>query len=179
MIETERLILRPYEARDRAALRAQCDDPEVMRFLLPVEDDAALDAMIDRMNNYLRDHGFTFWTVERRGDGAILGMCGFKPGAPGTPIADELEIGWRLARDYWGQGYAREAAQASLDWAWANTGARDVAAITVPANAASRGLMERLGMRHIVGGDFDHPLVADGSPLKRHVLYRIERPNNG
>lgn len=178
MIETERLILRPYEARDRAALRAQCDDPEVMRFLIAVPDDAALDTMIERMDGYLRDYGFTFWTVERRSDDAVIGVCGLKPGAPGTPIAGQVEIGWRLARDYWGQGYAREAAQACLDWAWANTDAREVAAITVPDNAASWGLMERLGMRRIVDGDFDHPLVADDSPLKRHILYRIDRPAN-
>ncbi|QNA83614.1 GNAT family N-acetyltransferase [Sphingomonas sp. So64.6b] len=179
MITTERLILRPYAARDRAALREQCDDPEVMRFLLAVPDDDALDTMIDRMAGYLLDYGFTFWTVERRSDGAVIGVCRLKPGAPGTPIADEVEIGWRLSRDYWGQGYAREAAQASLDWAWANTDARTVAAITVPDNQASWRLMERLGMHRIADGDFDHPLVEDGSPLKRHILYRIERPNHG
>ncbi|KQS04742.1 GCN5 family acetyltransferase [Sphingomonas sp. Leaf357] len=177
MIETERLILRRYDdARDRAAMRAMCDDPEVMRYLLPVPDDAAHDAMVARMDGYLADFGYTFWTVERRADGAILGVCGLKPGAPDTPIADAVEIGWRFARPHWGQGYAREAAQASLDWAWANLDCAQVVAITVQRNSASWGLMERLGMTRVRDGDFDHPLVPDDSPLKRHILYRIDRP---
>jgi RimJ/RimL family protein N-acetyltransferase len=177
VIDTERLILRPYEdARDRATMRAMCDDPEVMRYLLPVPDDAAHDAMIMRMEGYLAEFGYTFWTVERRADGAILGVCGLKPGGPDTPIAGLVEIGWRFAREHWGRGYAREAAQASLDWAWANLECAQVVAITVQRNAASWGLMERLGMIRVAGGDFDHPLVPDDSALKRHILYRIDRP---
>jgi RimJ/RimL family protein N-acetyltransferase len=176
MIEAERLILRPYDdTRDRTAMRAMCADPDVMRYLLPVPDDAAHDAMIARMEGYLADFGYTFWTVERRADGAILGVCGLKPGSPDTPIAAAVEIGWRFAREHWGQGYAREAAQATLDWAWNTLDCVQVVAITVPDNAASWGLMERLGMTRIVDGDFDHPAVPDGSPLKRHILYRIDR----
>ena len=176
MIETERLIMRPWEDRDRAVLRAQCDDPEVMRFLLPVLDDAAFETMLGRLAGWMTDHGFTFWILERREDGAVMGMCGLKPGAPDTPIENMVEIGWRLGSDYWGQGYAREAAQASLDWAWANLDAPEIVAITVQANRASWGLMERLGMTRDVGGDFDHPLVPEGDPLRRHILYRIARP---
>ena len=176
MIETERLILRPVEPCDRAALWAQVQDPEVMRYLLPVPDEAALDEMIERLGGWQRDHGFTFWVMESRSDRAVLGICGLKPGAPDTPIEGMVEIGWRLSREYWGQGYAREAAQASLDWAWANTDASEIVAITVQANAASWGLMQRLGMTRDVDCDFDHPLVAGDSPLKHHILYRIARP---
>ena len=176
MIETERLILRPWEDRDREILRAQCDDPAVMRFLLPVEDDAAFEVMLGRLSGWRKDHGYTFWILERRADGAVLGMCGLKPGAPDTPIDTMVEIGWRLGRAHWGQGYAREAAQASLDWAWANLDTDEVVAITVQANGGSWGLMERLGMMRDVKGDFDHPLVAEGNPLRRHILYRIARP---
>ena len=177
MIETDRLILRPYDdVRDRAAMRAMCDDPEVMLYLLPVPDDAAHDAMVARMDGYLRDFGYTFWTVERRADGMILGVCGLKPGGPDTPIAGMVEIGWRFARAHWGQGYAREAAQASIDWAWANLETARVVSITGPGNTASWGLMERLGMTRVVDGDFDHPMVADDSPLKRHITYHIDRP---
>ena len=176
MIGTERLILRAYEPRDRAAIWAQLRDAETMQYLLPVADDAAFDAMIERMAGYQSDHGFTFWTVERRDTGEAIGMCGLKPGAPATPIEGDVEIGWRFARGSWGQGFAREAALATLDWAWANTDALRVAAITVAANTASWGLMERLGMTRDLDGDFDHPLVADDSPLKRHILYRITRP---
>ncbi|MDB5705012.1 MAG: GCN5-related N-acetyltransferase [Sphingomonas bacterium] len=176
MIETERLIMRPWEDRDRAVLRAQCDDPEVMRFLLPVLDDAAFETMLGRLAGWITDHGFTFWILERRDDGVVMGMCGLKPGAPDTPIENKVEIGWRLGSDFWGQGYAREAAQASLDWAWANLDTPEVVAITVQANKASWGLMERLGMTRDVDGEFDHPLVPEGDPLRRHILYRIARP---
>lgn len=176
MIETSRLILRGYAERDRAALWSHVQDPEVMRYLLPVPDATAFDAMIAQMQGYARDHGFTFWTVERRADRAVLGVCGLKPGRAGTPIAGEVEIGWRLGRAHWGQGYAREAAQATLDWTWATLDTPRVAAITVAANSASWGLMQRLGMTRVAGGDFDHPAVADDSPLKRHILYAIERP---
>ena len=176
MIETERLILRPWEDRDRAALRAHCNDPEVMRFLLPVPDDAAFETMLGRLKSWLDDHGFTFWILERRSDGAVMGMCGLKPGAVDTPIENHVEIGWRLAKSHWGQGYAREAAQAALDWAWANLDTPEILAITVPANGASWGLMERLGMTRDAGNDFDHPLVPEGDPLRRHILYRIARP---
>ncbi len=157
-------------------MRAQLDDAEVMTFLLPVPDDEALDAMIVRMDGWLKQHGFTFWTIERKSDGAVLGTCGLKPGAPDTPIEGLVEIGWRLGREHWGQGYAREAAQACLDWAWRTLDAAEIVAITVAANTASWGLMERLGMTRDAAGDFDHPLVADDSPLKRHILYRIGRP---
>jgi len=176
VIETERLILRQWEDRDRATLRAQCNDPDVMRYLLPVADDAAFEAMLGRLSNWQETLGYTFWVIERREDGAVLGICGLKGGAPDTPIETMVEIGWRLGSDHWGQGYAREAAQASLDWAWANIDAREIVAITVQANSASWGLMERIGMKRDVGGEFDHPLVAEGSPLRRHILYRIARP---
>ena len=176
MIETERLILRMVEPRDRAELWAQCRDPAVMQYLLPVADEAALDAMIARMHASQAEHGFAFWIVERRTDGAMTGICGLKPGAPDTPIEGVLEIGWRFSQAYWGQGYAREAALATLDWAWAHLPATEIAAITVPANAASWGLMERLGMVRFPEEDFRYPDLTPGEPPRAHILYRIARP---
>ncbi|RIA46786.1 RimJ/RimL family protein N-acetyltransferase [Hephaestia caeni] len=176
MIESERLILRRWRAADRPVFHAHCSDPAVMEFLGPRLTRAETDAALDRQNGYLESHGYCFWAVERRADGALLGSCGLKPGAPDTPIADDVEIGWRFGRAYWGQGYARESAEASLAWGWANTPAPRIAAITVAANTRSWGLMERLGMARVADGDFDHPAVPDGSPLKRHILYRIARP---
>ena len=176
MIETERLVLRHWTERDVTSLRAQSADAEVMRYLLPIADEAALRAMLARLDDWRAADGFTFWAVERRGDGAFLGLCGLKRGPADTPIAGMVEIGWRFGREHWGRGYAREAAEAVLDWAWANTDAAEVVAITVPANEASWSLMERLGMRRDPRGDFDHPLVEDANPLKRHILYRLARP---
>ena len=132
--------------------------------------------MIDRLAATEAEFGHTFWAVERLADRATLGFCGIVRGRPGTPIDGEPEIGWRLARAAWGQGYAREAAAASLAWAWANLADAAVAAITTPGNVRSWGLMERLGMVHHPGDDFSHPNVPDGSPLKPHITYRIARP---
>lgn len=176
MIETERLSLRRWQPRDRDALWAQVSDPEVMRFLLAIPDAAAFEAHLARLDQWQADNGFTFWVVERRADGAVLGVCGLKRGGAGTPIADSLEIGWRLARAHWGQGYAREAAQAVLGWAWANTDADQVWAITVEQNPASWGLMERLGMSRRHDLDFDHPQVSEDSPYRRHIAYVVARP---
>jgi len=174
MIETERLIVRSWRDSDRAPFAALNADPEVRRYLGPVQTQGESDAVIERLSAIDAKYGHTFWAVERRADGAFLGFCGLIP----WDVTDDarLEIGWRLARAWWGQGYAREAAVACLDWAWANTSHAAVHAITVPANTASWGLMERLGMQRLSGGDFDHPGVPDGSPLKRHITYRIDRP---
>lgn len=176
MIETGRMILRGWREGDIAPFHAMGQDPEVMQFLGPAYDWDAAASVIARQNAMLDEHGHCFWALERKADGAFIGFCGLKPGVAGTPVEGQIEIGWRLARAYWGQGYAREAAQAALAWAWINTAAPLVAAITVPANESSWGLMERLGMTRFPGEDFDHPILAEGDPLRRHLVYRIQRP---
>ena len=176
MIETERLVLRSWELRDREPFAALGRDPEVMATLGPVLSREESDALIERLAGVEAQHGHTFWAAERRADGALIGFCGLVRGRPGTPIEGEPEIGWRLARAAWGRGYAREAAEACLSWAWANLPDGAVAAITAAVNGRSWGLMERLGMARDPAGNFDHPMVPDGSPLKAHVTYRIARP---
>lgn len=174
MIETERLILRRWEERDRPVFHACCSDPRVMEHLGALQTRAETDAAIDRQNRILDAHGHCFWAVERREDGTFLGFCGLKPGAEDTPIEGEIEIGWRFVHAHWGRGYAREAAQASLDWGWANLDASAIAAITTVGNARSWGLMERLGMVRAPEDDFDHPKAPEW--LRAHVTYRIARP---
>lgn len=174
MIETARLIIRPWHAEDRAPYFALNEDPEVRRYLGPPQTRVETDAALDRQDAAQATHGHCFWALEQRADGALIGFCGLLPGKP--PIEGEIEIGWRLGRAYWGQGYAREAAQACLDWGWAHLPHPAIHAITVPANVASWRLMERLGMVRVAGGDFDHPGLAPGDPLRRHITYRIERP---
>ncbi len=174
MIETERLILRRWEEGDREPWHAMGRDPAVMEFLGPSLSAEEADAAMARQNAILDAHGHGFWAVERREDGAFLGFCGLKPGAEGTPIEGEIEIGWRFGPAHWGKGYAREAAQASLDWGWANLEVPSIAAITVLGNTRSWGLMERLGMIRAPEDDFDHPKAPDR--LKPHITYRIARP---
>ncbi len=177
MIETPRLILRPWRDADREPFAAMGRDAEVMRHLNGVVDRATSDAGVDRQMRSHADTGLCFWAIERREDGAFLGFCGLRRGGhAGTPVSDELEIGWRLRRDAWGRGYAREAALASFDYGWRHTGAPRISAWTVPANVRSWGLMERLGMARRPDLDFDHPAFAEGHPLRRHIVHAIERP---
>ncbi|MFL0412753.1 GNAT family N-acetyltransferase [uncultured Sphingomonas sp.] len=178
MIETPRLILRQWRQEDVMPFHAMGQDPDVMRYLGPPMSMADCEATVVRMNELAEATGDCFWAVERRADGAFIGFCGIKPGAAGTPIDGAPEIGWRLARHAWGNGLAREAAAACLARAWQRETPR-VHAITVPANERSWGLMIRLGMTHVEDGDFDHPALAEGDPLRRHVHYTIERPLHG
>lgn len=175
MIETERLILRRWEERDRAPFHMLCSDPRVMKFIGPPQLRAESDAAIDRQNGFFDTLGHCFWAVERRTDGTLLGFCGVKPGAAQTPVEGELEIGWRIAFDHWGRGYAREAAQASLDWTWDHQTASRVMAITAAQNARSWGLMERIGMTRVADGDFVDPQAATDSPFRAAITYSIFR----
>lgn len=175
MIETARLVLRRDTPADRAALHAMWADPRVMADLGPVKSAEASDAALAKHAGY-HDQGLGFWVVERREDGAVIGFCGLKPGAPDTPIAGALEIGWMLAVPYWRQGYAQEAAAASMDWAWRHRDDDAIVAITARQNAKSRDLMERLGMAHVPALDFAHPLFTIDDPRRDTVTYRIARP---
>jgi len=176
MIETERLILRPWRDEDSGALLRQASEPEVLRYLgaAPTADDIA--ARIARQSAHQARLGHCFWAVERREEGDLIGLCGLQPAPAGTPIEGDIEIGWQLSAAHWGQGYAREAAEASLAWAWENLSVPRIVSITVAANRRSWALMERLGMVRRPDLDFLHPKLADGDPLKPHIAYVKDRP---
>lgn len=178
MIETERLILRPWREEDVPEFARVTNTTAVMEFLGGVKDPESLRGSFERVAASQEKNGFCFWIVERRSDGALLGFCGLKIG--NTPsIEGEIEIGWRLREDAWGQGYAREAADATLDWAWRNLDCARVVAITATGNKRSWGLMERLGMHRLHHLDFEHPDVPIGDKAKPHITYAIERPRSG
>lgn len=172
-IETERLILRDWREEDWPRFLAVTNTPAVMRWLGGVLPEERHQWLRDRLEGYTRDHGHTFWVVERKDDGALLGFCGLKrANQPGGPQGD-FEVGWRLREDAWGKGYAREAAQASLDHAFAKLGAPCVIALTVPLNCASWGLMVRLGMERREDLDFDN---AEFDPEGgRIIVYSLTR----
>ena len=172
-LRTERLILRAWRDEDRAAFAALNDDSRVMEFLparLSREDS---DAMADRIEAHFAEHGCGFWAVEERGGAPFIGFVGLaipKFDAHFTPC---VEIGWRLAFDHWGKGYASEGARAALADGFTRLGLREIVSFTVPHNARSRAVMERIGMTRNPTDDFDHPSLAEGHPLRRHVLYRL------
>lgn len=176
MIVTQRLDVRPWADSDRAGFAEMGRDPAVMLHLGPLQTTAQSNAAIDRMIALQATRGFCFWAVEHRDDGTFLGFCGLKPMTDGIAgLADTTEIGWRLRRDAWGRGFARESAQAVLDWGWRNLPDDRIAAITTPDNIRSWGLMERLGMTRRHDLDFLHPALAADDRLAPHIAYEICR----
>lgn len=174
--ETERLRLRTWGPGDREEFTRVTNTPAVMRWLGGVSNEATRDAAFDRIDGFQRDYGHTFWIVERTKDGALLGFCGLKRvNAPGgEPLHGQFEIGWRLREDAWGRGYAKEAAMASLDLAFGRYGAPHVLAMTVAGNAASQGLMKRLGMHRREDLDFVDRRFPNPSDINPAIVYRID-----
>lgn len=177
MIETERLIVRPWRDGDREEYLANCNSEAVTAHLGGPASTEEVDAALARLRKSQEERGFCLWVVERKSDGRLLGCCGLKTtNLPGTPVEDDIEIGWRLREDAWGQGYASEAAGAVLAWAWANLEVVRIVSFTVPANAASWRVMERIDMTRRPDLDFGHPSFPAGHPLCAHVAYVAERP---
>jgi RimJ/RimL family protein N-acetyltransferase len=177
MITTERLAIRPWRDSDREPFAAMGRDPEVMAHLGPLMTREQADAGVDRQIALQDSLGHCFWAVERRETSEFLGFCGLKFMPEGIAgLEDTIEIGWRLQRDAWGKGYAREAAEASLQWGWDNLTAGRICAITTPGNVRSWGLMERLGMKRRHDLDFMHPALRPDDPLAPHITYEMLRP---
>jgi RimJ/RimL family protein N-acetyltransferase len=173
VIETERLIIRPWRDDDRAPFAAMGQDAEVMRHLGPLMDRARSDAVVDRMIAMQQLLGHCFWALERRDSGAFIGFCGLKMAPLGIPgLTGFPEIGWRLTRGAWGEGLASEAARACLAWGW-QQGMTRIVAMTVPANSRSQAVMRRIGMMERPDLAFDHPLLAADDPLRPHVAFEI------
>ena len=173
-LESERLVLRSWREEDLAPFHAICADRQVMATLGPVLDRAQTAALIERLRALEALDGHTFWALERREDARFIGLCGVIRGTEG-PVTGKAEIGWRLASDCWGHGYASEAARAAVDWLFANLEDDAAWAITHTGNTRSRAVMERLGMHYHPDRDFPHPKLAAGDPLRPHVVYSLER----
>lgn len=169
---TERLVLRSWRDDDVDAFEQACNTPAVTRWTGGLQTREGIAAAVERIRACEVEHGFCFWAIERSADGRFLGLCGLKiMQAENSPeeLVGAPEIGWRLREDAWGQGYAREAAEAALRLAFTRFGLGQVYAITLEGNAASWGLMRRLGMTARPDLDFDMPRYG------RHVSYRIGR----
>lgn len=174
-LTTERLCLRAWREADRAPFAALNADPEVMQFFVAPFTREQSDALIERIEAHVRERDFGLWAVELRAERRFLGFVGLAATTFPAPFTPCVEIGWRLARDAWGHGYASEAARAALRFGFETLAPAEIVAYTVPNNLRSRRVMERIGMQRDEHGDFDHPLVPDAHRLRRHVLYRLSR----
>lgn len=181
IIETERLILRPWEDRDRAPLAAILGDAHVRRFYPSPATPAQVNDQIDNAIARTREHGFHFQAAEHKADGRLIGLIGLgripdrtRAAIPGNP---EVEIGWQFDKHYWGQGLAPEGARAWLARAWSDFQLPEVVAFTAAINLPSQRVMEKIDMSRDPEGNFEHPGVEPlDHPLRPHVLYRIARP---
>ena len=172
-IETARLVLRPWIDEDRQPFAEMSADPVVMEYLLPLGGREGSDKWIDRQMAHLAQHGFCFWAVEAKGSGAFVGAVGLLRIGYEAHFTPAVEVGWRVSRPFWGQGYAPEAAAASIRFGFEVLGLPEIVANTVAQNARSRRVMDKLGMLHDANDDFDHPRIPEGHWLRHHVLYRL------
>lgn len=168
-LRTERLILRRWRPSDREPFARMNADPEVMRYLLRTLTREESDAFIARSDAEFDVRGYGRWAVEVPGEAPLIGFVGLSL----APFQPAPEIGWRLDRPYWGRGFATEAATAVLADGFGRLRLIEIMSWTVPANSASIRVMERLGMTRDPAGDFEHPNLPEGHPLRHHVLYRI------
>jgi RimJ/RimL family protein N-acetyltransferase len=176
VIETSRLCLRPWEAEDLPAFAALNADSRVAEFLPHVLSRVESGALAARIRAHFDRHGFGLWAVEVRGGACFAGFVGLSVPSFTAHFTPCVEIGWRLAFEHWGRGYATEAAAAAVQYGFTELHLREIVSFTVPANERSRRVMNRLGMTRTAADDFDHPSLAEGHPLRRHVLYRL-RPS--
>lgn len=174
-LRTDRLRLRRWLPTDRAPFAALNADPRVVEYLPGVLSREESDALVAQIEAHFDQHGFGLWAVEICKVASLAGFVGLRVPRFQAHFTPCVEIGWRLDAEYWGHGYATEGARAVLAFGFEVLGLEEIVSFTVPGNASSRRVMERIGMTHNSADDFDHPLLPDGHPLRRHVLYRIIR----
>ena len=172
LLETERLRLRRWTDADRELFAAMNADSEVMEHFPGVLTREESDELVERIEaGFLRD-GFGLWAVEVRETGEFVGFTGLNPVEFETHFTPAVEVGWRLARSAWGNGYATEAGRAALTFGFERVGLAEIVSFTTAANRRSRAVMERLGMTHDPVEDFEHPSLPPGHSQRPHVLYR-------
>lgn len=174
-LKTDRLLLRRWRESDRLPFQAMNADPRVMEFMPAPLSPAESDALFDRIQAHFDRHGFGPFAVELLERPAFIGYIGVFVPEFDAHFTPAVEIGWRLAFDFWGQGLATEGARAVAHYAFDEVGLDSIVSFTVPANMRSRRVMERIGMTHEPRDDFDHPGLPKGHPLRRYVLYRLSR----
>jgi RimJ/RimL family protein N-acetyltransferase len=176
-LRTERLLLRRWTPADREPFATLNADPRVMEHFPGVLTPDESNALVDRIEGHFERHGFGFWAVEVPGVVPFAGFIGLSVPRFETHFTPCVEIGWRLANQCWGHGYATEGARAALAFGFQELRLEEIVSFTVPDNLRSRRVMEKIGMTRSPLDDFDHPALPVGHPLRRHVLYKIGRSN--
>jgi RimJ/RimL family protein N-acetyltransferase len=174
-VRTPRLLMRGWQEADREPFAALNADPEVMEYFPATLTREESDAFADRIAAQLEEQDHGLWALEVKATGEFIGYAGLANPSFEASFTPCTEVGWRLARDAWGHGYATEAARAALRVGFGKLGLAEVVSFTAVGNARSRAVMARLGMSHDPAEDFDHPSLPAGHPLRRHVLYRLTR----
>jgi RimJ/RimL family protein N-acetyltransferase len=173
--QTERLNLRHWLPSDREPFARLNADARVMEHFPNVLSREESDQGVDRIESHFQEHGFGLCAAELRETGAFIGFVGLAIPSFEAHFTPCVEIGWRLAAEYWGQGLATEGAREMVRYAFEVVKLNQLVSMTVPANMRSRRVMEKLGMTRDPSDDFDHPNLPDGHPLRHHVLYRLQR----
>jgi RimJ/RimL family protein N-acetyltransferase len=173
ILETQRLILRQWQEADRDPFFEMNRDGEVMRYFPEVQTRAQSDGFVDRAMAFIDAHGWGLFALEEKSQNRFIGFTGLARPSFEADFMPCVEIGWRLGVDFWGRGYATEAAKECLDFARRELGLKEIVSFTSKYNKPSRAVMERLGMKHDAGQDFDHPKLDPLHWITPHVLYRL------
>ena len=174
-LESARLLLRQWRDEDLPEFAAMCADPQVMRYFPAPLSRLESASLIGRIRGHFAEHGFGLWALQRKDTGAFIGFTGLGVVGFDAPFTPAIEIGWRLAREHWGLGYASEAAWTALRCGFDRLALKEVVAFTAQSNLPSEKVMQAIGMHHDSADDFEHPKLAVGHPLRHHMLYRIPR----
>jgi RimJ/RimL family protein N-acetyltransferase len=173
ILSTDRLLLRRWSEEDLAPFRRMNADPQVMEFMPKLLTAEESDAMVDRIEAHFEERGFGLFAAELKESGEFIGFVGLSVPGFEAPFMPAVEVGWRIAVEFWGRGLATEAAREVLRYGFEALGLESAVSFTVPGNLRSRRVMEKIGMR--MEGEFEHPLLPEGHALRRHVLYRVEK----
>ncbi len=173
IIQTPRIGLRNWLKKDHVPFAEMNADPEVMKYFPSVWSRSSSEMVLKKHHKFIDDSGFGFFAAEHLQDGCFIGFVGFSPVRFESTFTPCVEIGWRLVKKYWNRGFATEAAQACLKYAFDHLALSEIYSFTAIQNAPSERVMQKIRMEKV--GEFDHPLVAPESGLQRHVLYRITK----
>lgn len=173
-LRTDRLILRQWKKEDFPAFARMNADPVVMEYYPDTLSEDESNSMAHKLESLISERSWGFWAVETIKENRFIGFVGLHKPTYELPVSPCVEIGWRLAKEYWGSGYATEAAEASLRFAFVNLGLNEVYSFTSVSNKKSRSVMERLNMQN-TGKNFEHPIIPENHSLREHVLYKITK----